>query len=526
MKRLLVLLVLLLPAPLLLLGPRPTAAQGDGGVQRGLELYARHCAICHGTEGRGDGPAAYLLSPKPRDFARGEFRLVTTRNGVPADEDLLRVLEKGMPGSAMPPWDRLPEADRKLVAGTVKGFWRADLFRLYADEGMSPDELRTTVMEETTPGAAVSFEAEGEATLARVARGRVVYTQACAPCHGREGRGETTQKLLDSQGYPAPARDFTKGIFKGGPEARQLYARLRAGMKGTAMPTFGMDTLSDEEAWSVVHYIRTLVPAGVQERQEQKTQSLRIRRVKALPASPQEWWDALPPAYVALMPLWWRDKRPEGVLVTAAHDGTTLALRLVWEDETENVSNLRQEDFHDGAAVQLSWDEDPPFFGMGDPAAPVTIWSWKASWQRDEKGFLDIEAIYPAMHLDSYFPSQTDLKAGERPDPAAVSAPHHDPTFLSGWGAGNPMSNPERASAVEVAGAKGQGSLTTALREAQVVQGSGTWDRGIWTLEMRTKMAPEGLKGLSIAFAVWDGASNDRNGQKSVSIWHRIDLED
>lgn len=217
MKRIL----FLLPAPLILALLWPSAARGQDGVKRGLDLYARHCAICHGAEGKGDGPAAFLLSPKPRNFARGEFRLLTTRNGVPTDEDLMRVLEMGMPGSSMPPWDRLPEADRKLLVGTVKGFWRADLARLYADEGLSPEELRKTVTDETTPGEAVSFLAEGEATLARVARGRVVYTQACAPCHGPEGRGETAQKLLDSQGYPAPARDFTKGIFKGGSEGRR-----------------------------------------------------------------------------------------------------------------------------------------------------------------------------------------------------------------------------------------------------------------------------------------------------------------
>jgi hypothetical protein len=271
--------------------------------------------------------------------------------------------------------------------------------------------------------------------------------------------------------------------------------------------------------------VRTLVPAGAQERQQQRTQAMKVRRVKALPADAQAWWDSCTPDYVALMPLWWRDRRPEGVLFQAVHDGTTLALRLVWEDDTENASTLRQDGFQDGAAVELSWDPDPPFFGMGDPAAAVTIWSWKASWQRDENGFQDIESIYPAMHLDTY-PSQTDLKPGERPDPAAVSAPHHDPTFLSGWGAGNPMSNPERPSSVEVAGAAGQGTLTTAPREAQVVSGNGTWDRGIWTLEVRAKLPPERCKGMSVAFAVWDGASNDRNGQKSVSIWHRLDLED
>ncbi len=31
-------------------------------------LYARHCAVCHGATGRGDGPAAGLLTPPPRDL--------------------------------------------------------------------------------------------------------------------------------------------------------------------------------------------------------------------------------------------------------------------------------------------------------------------------------------------------------------------------------------------------------------------------------------------------------------------------
>jgi cytochrome c oxidase cbb3-type subunit 2 len=523
MKRLL----LVLPAaPLLVLALWPPPARGQDALARALELYARHCAACHGAEGRGDGPAAYLMNPKPRDFARGEFRLVTTTNGVPTDDDLMRVLETGMPGSAMPPWDRLPLADRRLLVGIVKGFWRADLLRIYREEELDDDELQRTVAEETTPGAPLSFAGEAGPSLAQVARGRIAYTQACASCHGRDGRGDATRELLDSRGYPAPARDFTKGIFKGGSEARQIYARLRAGMKGTAMPTFGPDVLPEEDAWAVVHYVRTLFPPGVQERQRQSMQQLYVRRVKELPGSAEAWWGANPPAYLALMPLWWRDRRPEGVLFQAVHDGTTLALRLVWEDEMENLSNLRQEDFQDGAAVQLSWDPDPPFFGMGDAKSAVTIWSWKASWQRDREGFLDLEAIYPAMHLDTYFPAQKNLKAGERPDPAAVSAPHHDPTYLAGWGAGNPMSNPERPSAVEVAAAKGQGTLTTEAREAQLVQGSGSWDRGIWTLELRAKVPLDRCKGVSVAVAVWDGAANDRNGQKSVSVWHRLDLEE
>src|SRR3989338_6277241 len=44
----------------------------------GQRLYAKQCAACHGPQGRGDGVAAYLLYPKPRDFTQNEFRLVST----------------------------------------------------------------------------------------------------------------------------------------------------------------------------------------------------------------------------------------------------------------------------------------------------------------------------------------------------------------------------------------------------------------------------------------------------------------
>ncbi len=35
---------------------------------RGAELYAQHCASCHGAQGRGDGPSASEMSPRPTDL--------------------------------------------------------------------------------------------------------------------------------------------------------------------------------------------------------------------------------------------------------------------------------------------------------------------------------------------------------------------------------------------------------------------------------------------------------------------------
>ena len=39
----------------------------------GKALYEEKCMICHGQNGKGDGPAAAALSPPPKDFNRPEF---------------------------------------------------------------------------------------------------------------------------------------------------------------------------------------------------------------------------------------------------------------------------------------------------------------------------------------------------------------------------------------------------------------------------------------------------------------------
>jgi mono/diheme cytochrome c family protein len=47
----------------LLAGP---AAAAD--MERGAELFAAHCAACHGAEARGDGPMAEILAVAPPDL--------------------------------------------------------------------------------------------------------------------------------------------------------------------------------------------------------------------------------------------------------------------------------------------------------------------------------------------------------------------------------------------------------------------------------------------------------------------------
>src|SRR2546427_10137039 len=111
-----------LGAPLLLvLMAAPAAADPATAV------YNHACAWWPGRDGRGDGPAAFsinkYLSPRPRDLTLGRFKLRSTPSGeLPTDEDLLRTLERGIPGY-MPSFRGLTAGERQLAVTAVKRFY-------------------------------------------------------------------------------------------------------------------------------------------------------------------------------------------------------------------------------------------------------------------------------------------------------------------------------------------------------------------------------------------------------------------
>jgi caa(3)-type oxidase subunit IV len=83
-------------------------------VTRGKELFAQQCVSCHGDQGRGDGPAAASLTPRPRNFTEG----AGWKNGRKPSE-VFKTLKEGIPGSSMASYATLPSDDRWALAHYV-----------------------------------------------------------------------------------------------------------------------------------------------------------------------------------------------------------------------------------------------------------------------------------------------------------------------------------------------------------------------------------------------------------------------
>jgi len=107
-------------------GTPPAAAAAAGAdLAAGKKVFMTYCATCHGTTGKGDGPAAAGLNPKPADFADGLFKYDVNGNGTKGDiEDIKAIAHDGAAkhgGSPlMAPWPMLSPTDLQAVAEYIK----------------------------------------------------------------------------------------------------------------------------------------------------------------------------------------------------------------------------------------------------------------------------------------------------------------------------------------------------------------------------------------------------------------------
>ena len=241
---------------------QPTDADLESVLAQAKQLYTNHCAACHGDTGDGKGDAAKWLYPRPRDFRRSEFRIVTTDNGNPSDADLLGVLDRGMPGSAMPSFSHLSGSGKTSLVAYVRHLTSQGIeqqqiadAKEYGDEP-NLEEISEVVADCTRPGDRLAIPELGSATSESIERGAKVYAEACVSCHGKTGKGDGAERQFNTDGTPTQPRDFTKGIFKGRPEPEELFARVRAGMPGSPMPA--EQNLTDEQLSDLVAFMLSL----------------------------------------------------------------------------------------------------------------------------------------------------------------------------------------------------------------------------------------------------------------------------
>jgi cytochrome c oxidase cbb3-type subunit 2 len=75
---------------------------GKGNAAMGATLYQKHCAVCHGADGRGDGSLANRLSRPPANLASGPWNWSAQREGESTATSISRIIRYGIPGSDMP----------------------------------------------------------------------------------------------------------------------------------------------------------------------------------------------------------------------------------------------------------------------------------------------------------------------------------------------------------------------------------------------------------------------------------------
>lgn len=87
-------------------------------------------------------------------------------------------------------------------------------------------------------------------------RGRALFKESCALCHGERGDGQGPRK----EGLTSQPRDFTSSGWRGSTSPRHVFFAIREGLHGTPMPAW--TSLSERDAWDLTAYVLSV---GAQE---------------------------------------------------------------------------------------------------------------------------------------------------------------------------------------------------------------------------------------------------------------------
>lgn len=228
-----------------------TIPQSQELISYGENVYQRRCLGCHGANGDGNGLAATFLKVRPRNFQYALFKFRVTPSGsLPTDGDLMRTLNRGIRGTAMPSFHMLQNKDRLAVIQYIK-------YELSKDRSDPDSPYAYFAEEEPEQPFYLGYPPAPSTEL--VVQGKAIWQDAkCWECHGNEGKGDGDKaELEDDFGYPIPPANLTKGLFKSGAGVKDIYRTITTGINGTPMPSYA-DSLPDEDRWALSYYVLSL----------------------------------------------------------------------------------------------------------------------------------------------------------------------------------------------------------------------------------------------------------------------------
>ncbi len=188
---------------------------GVAKASSGKQLFYDNCAVCHGNGGKG-GVGVPLALP---DFI----------NSV--DDNYLRIsIKMGRPGRVMPAFPSLEDAQISAIVHFMRS-WTGK---------SAPHFSRTTIS-------------------ADVAKGKQIYQQRCAACHGVNGEGSKGTGVTFSRPRDLPilAPALNNPGFLAAASDEMIRHTLIKGRKGTPMISFLKQGLSHNDINNVVTYVRS-----------------------------------------------------------------------------------------------------------------------------------------------------------------------------------------------------------------------------------------------------------------------------
>ncbi len=212
----------------------PFPKNSEQNIRQGGEIYIKNCFFCHGDLLDGNGLFGKSFFPPPASFIHSQSILTQ-----PESFAYWRIMKGGMGlPKTFSPWNSsMPAWENQLEEHEV---WKVISY-IYATAGKRKKE---------------SASAPSEPSLER---GKQVYREKCAYCHGDKGKGDGPSAKFSS---PKP-RNFIKGHIKLRstpfgkiPTDQDIFDAITKGMRATTMPGWGH--LPESDRWSLVLYLKSL----------------------------------------------------------------------------------------------------------------------------------------------------------------------------------------------------------------------------------------------------------------------------